>query len=95
MDRYDEAKHVHTDDDRDAGTMGPEGDVLGITHAPVPKSPGDPTASDDPESVRRRRQRALGEDEGRLSDQPSSSSGPGATGIDMGYGGQGTDIKER
>ena len=90
MDRYDEAKHDRTVDD--ATPAGPEGDVLGITHAPVPKSPGDPSASDDPESVRRRRERAAGEGEERLSDRPGSSGGHGATGIDMGYGGTGTDV---
>ena len=90
MDRYDESKHVNTSDsdeirnDEDLSS-GP----LGLGHSPVPKSPGDPTTSYDPESVARRRERALGEDE-RVTE--TGGQGAGATGIDMGAGGQGTDI---
>jgi hypothetical protein len=69
-------------------------DPLGIAREPVTKDDRI-RASSDADSVRRRRRRALGEDVeesqmglGDLDDDPS-----GATGIDMGGGGKGTDIK--
>jgi hypothetical protein len=90
MDRHDERKHVH--DDRDEDQV-PErtGDVLGLGGAPVPKSPGDPTTEFDEESRAKRHARATGENE------PSATAGTpqrskGATGIDMGSGGSGTDV---
>lgn len=66
--------------------------ILGLGGAPVPKSPDDPTADDDPESVARRRAR-MRED----ADEPVQTEDPdrqrsGATGIDMGAGGQGTHV---
>lgn len=91
MDRYDEKKDRH-----DADEVERTGDVLGLGGAPVPKMPGDPSASDDEESVARRRERAL-EDDGMTSsnrEDPYQQSS-GATGIDMGSGGHGTDIKPR
>jgi len=59
----------------------------------VPKAPGDPSASDDEESVRRRRERMRGEDGTFVSTDDIAGPHPGATGIDMGSGGQGTDIE--
>lgn len=90
MDRYDEKK-----DDREEGEVERTGDILGLGGAAVPKMPGDPTASNDPDSVARRRERALGEDDTTVShhDDPYRQS-PGATGIDMGSGGRGTDLGE-
>jgi hypothetical protein len=87
MDRYDEKKSGS-----DSSEMG-IGDVLGLGGSTVPKGPEDPSASDDPESVRRRRERAMETDDaGRTeSDQQHS----GATGIDMGAAGQGTDVSGR
>jgi len=89
MDRHDESRHVNDTDESPAQT----GDVLGLGGSPVPKMPGDPSASSDPESARRRRERAR-EDEEPLSREQSDQHS-GATGIDMGSGGQGTDITER
>ena len=91
MDRYDEDAPKHgrsTDDDRPAR----EGDVLGLGGAAVPKAPGDPSTEYDDESVARRRRRASGADEAEpaTTEMPQSS---GATGIDMGAGGSGTDIE--
>ena len=90
MDQHDDKKPVH--DDRDDDQV-PErtGDVLGLGGAAVPKSPGDPTTEFDEDSRARRRARATGADE------PSASAGTpsrskGATGIDMGSGGSGTDV---
>ena len=69
-------------------------DPLGIAREPVTKDDRI-RASSDEESTRRRRRRALGEDTeesrmgmGDLDDDPL-----GATGIDMGGAGKGTDIK--
>ena len=90
MDRSDELR-----DNRPADTAidsderpARHGDVLGLGGAPVPKAPGDPTPEYDEESVAQRRNRALGEEEVR---RPSDDQ-HGATGIDMGSGGHGTDL---
>ncbi len=94
MDRYDEMKDRHDEDE----TVDVErtGDVLGLGGVVVPKAPGDPSAEHDPESVARRRERAL-EDTETLSDNRDDpyKQTPGATGIDMGAGGRGTDINRR
>lgn len=90
MDRYDEKKNAHDSE----GAANPSGDVLGLGGSTVPKMPGDPSASDDPESVRRRRERAMSSD-----NDTGAASGSddkhGATGIDMGAGGHGTDVSGR
>ena len=90
MDRYDESKNVN--DTEDVSSSPATGDVLGLGGAPVPKMPGDPSASDDPESVRRRRERAS-EDLPIGSSEDGDRQRSGATGIDMGAGGQGTHIR--
>jgi hypothetical protein len=71
-------------------------DPLGIAREPVARDDRI-RASSDEDSARRRRRRALGEDAeesdmglGDMDDDPF-----GATGIDMGGGGKGTDIKRR
>ena len=86
MDRSDERR-----DDEPSALQ--TGDILGLGGSTVPKAPGDPTASNDPESVRRRRERAMGSDEesGIRHEDPDRQRS-GATGIDMGSGGQGTHI---
>ena len=94
MDRSDELRddvpregvHNVTRDDEDS-VVRDEG-ILGLGGSPVPKSPSDPVASNDPESVRHRRERMLGED---VEQRPSDDQ-HGATGIDMGAGGHGTDL---
>ena len=91
MDRHDESRHVNETDESPSPTQ--TGDVLGLGGSPVPKMPGDPSASSDPESARRRRERAR-EDEEPLSREEGERHS-GATGIDMGAGGEGTDITER
>jgi hypothetical protein len=66
--------------------------ILGLGGHPVPKAPGDPTTEHDPESVAQRRARMReGEAEDRADETNEQTHG--ATGIDMGAGGQGTDIK--
>ena len=101
MDRYDEARDRRTDDVRNDDVRNDDvrnddvrndddtarsGDVLGLGGAAVPKMPGDPSASND-------RERALGEDadEATRTEDPDRQRS-GATGIDMGSGGQGTHI---
>lgn len=90
MDRSDELRKNRPADaatDSDDPTAR-DGDVLGLGGAPVPKAPGDPTTEYDEQSVAQRRNRALGEEEVR---RPSDDQ-HGATGIDMGSGGHGTDV---
>lgn len=66
------------------------GDVLGLGSA-VPKAPGDPVTDFDEESVARRRARVReGEEAESGTELPRGS---GATGIDMGAGGEGTDVE--
>ena len=81
--------------DRDSGEDRMDlDDPLGIAQEPVPKDDRI-RASGDEDSVRRRRRRALGEDveESRLGIGDLDDDPLGATGIDMGSGGKGTDIK--
>jgi hypothetical protein len=69
---------------------------LGLSGEPVPKDDLI-KASDDEESVRRRRARAglgHGVEERRSNGLGDINTDPdGAAGIDMGYGGEGTDLK--
>ena len=89
MDRSDEKKLDH---DVDA-TPDREGDVLGLGGSAVPKAPGDPTTSYDSESVAQRRARArAGEAAEDTNREDPDRQRSGATGIDMGSGGQGTHI---
>jgi hypothetical protein len=57
----------------------------------VPKSPGDPSTDYDPEAVSRRRERMRGADDDGVAGQTPERTA-GATGIDMGAGGTGTDV---
>jgi hypothetical protein len=69
---------------------------LGLADEPITRSPSDHLESSSDPATRRRRARALGEDG---IDRHSTGLGDtnvdpdGAAGIDMGYGGEGTDIK--
>jgi hypothetical protein len=99
MDRSDELKrghthdhahdHIHDEPERDRPVR--EGDILGLGGAAVPKAPGDPSADYDEDSVAQRRARAR-EDEAEHRTTGAGTDSKGATGIDMGYGGQGTDV---
>jgi hypothetical protein len=89
MDRYDESRSVNDNDESTSHSQ--TGDILGLGGSVVPKMPGDPSASNDPESVRRRRERAM-EGDDTLSQEDPDRQRSGATGIDMGAGGQGTNI---
>ena len=85
MDKYDEAKRSSSDSDEPLR----EGEVLGLGGSAVPKAPSDPVTEFDEESIARRRARSTGDDDDAATNLPRSS---GATGIDMGAGGSGTDI---
>ena len=66
--------------------------ILGLGGAAVPKAPGDPTTEFDAESVAQRRARMHQGEAEADADRDNDQSGPGATGIDMGSGGDGTDL---
>ena len=67
--------------------------ILGLGGAAVPKGPNDPSASDDAESEEQRRRRRL--DGEASANRGTDEQRSGATGIDMGAGGQGTDLSGR
>jgi hypothetical protein len=68
---------------------------LGLAAEPITRTPSDHIPDDGTPESRRRRARALGED-GIERDHTGTDLNvdpDGAAGIDMGYGGEGTDIK--
>lgn len=75
------------DKDKDKITSG----ILGLGGSPVPKAPTDPVTEYDEESVARRRGRMSEEPETVTPEDPDRQRS-GATGIDMGSGGQGTHL---
>jgi hypothetical protein len=87
MDDTRKPDRIHSEDDEPVR----EGDVLGLGGIDVPKTPADPTTEFDDESRARRRARAAGEDD--LTSDTGVTRTPGATGIDMGSGGSGTDVE--
>jgi len=64
---------------------------LGLADQPITRTPAD-HLEDNEQSRARRRARALGED---TVEQSSRDDHGGASSIDMGYGGEGTDLKSR
>ncbi len=87
MDDRKEAKRIRSEEDEPER----QGDVLGLGGSPVPKTPGDPGTEFDETSRARRRERAAGGDD--LVRETDTTRTPGATGIDMGAGGTGTDVE--
>jgi hypothetical protein len=77
-------------DDASGDTPPRQGDILGLGNIVPPKSPVDPATEFDDESVARRRTR-INEDELDSGSEPTRTKG--ATGIDMGSGGTGTDLE--
>ena len=83
-------KHKDADDRLDLESP------LGLADEPITRSPSDHLESTADPAARRRRARALGEDG---IENPTDGLGDinvdpdGAAGIDMGYGGEGTDVK--
>ena len=73
-------------------------DPLGIAREPVPSGPADHLRNaDDDATVRRRRARAGLDGHDEAQQRPGMGDvnvdPDGAAGIDMGYGGEGTDVK--
>jgi hypothetical protein len=67
---------------------------LGIADEPIVRTPSDHLAEDNSEEGRRRRRaRALGEDGLEEPAPTSRDDHGGASSVDMGYGGEGTDLK--
>ena len=67
---------------------------LGLADEPITRTPEDHLENSGDASSRRRRARALGEDGiDRNSSGTVQDEHDGATGIDMGYGGDGTNIR--
>jgi hypothetical protein len=91
MDRFDERKPDATTDD--VNEQPRQGDILGLSGAEVPKAPNDPSTEYDAESIAQRRDR-VGDVLGLAQASEDLTPGAGATGIDMGGGGTGTDISE-
>lgn len=72
--------------------------ILGLGGAPVPKEPGDPSTEHDAEAVAQRRARmheGEAEDAAAADARDESDQHAGATGIDMGAGGHGTDVSTK
>ena len=90
MDRHDESRDA--DDSVEERSSSRSSDILGLSGSPVPKMPGDPSAANDEESVRRRRERAMESDDSMTHQEDADRQRSGATGIDMGSGGQGTHL---
>jgi hypothetical protein len=85
-------------DNRDRDDKIDLGNPLGLGGTPVtPDAPDHLRAKDDEESIRRRRARAgigpFGDDRTTDGLGDLNTDRDGATGIDMGYGGDGTDVK--
>ena len=78
--------------DRDSDRIDLES-PLGISDEPIVRNAEDHLQdSADPQ---RRRRRALGEDDLGATESSSRDDHGGASSIDMGYGGEGTDLKSR
>jgi hypothetical protein len=85
----DESRPVAVPEDTDEAPKR-AGDILGLGGAPVPKTTADQTIEQDAESVAHRPARTITDEPTGGSDMPRSK---GATGIDMGSGGSGTDLE--
>jgi hypothetical protein len=66
--------------------------ILGLGGSPVPKAPTDPTTEHDPQSAARRRARMREDMDEHVQTEDPDRQRSGATGIDMGSGGQGTHV---
>ena len=82
-----------TDRDRSEDEPQRQGDILGLGGAAIPKTSSDPHAEQDEESIAQHHSRSRGEDDDRDSQTTAFQRRAGATGIDMGAGGTGTDVE--
>ena len=85
--------HDKSERDRTDNEPQRQGDVLGLGRIAVPKSSNDAATEFDEESTAQRHTRSRGEDEDQGREDTSYKHGAGATGIDMGAGGTGTDVE--
>ncbi len=85
--------HDKTDRDRSDDEPQRQGDILGLGGAAIPKSSNDPHAEQDEESIAQRHSRSRGEQDDRDREKTAFQRRAGATGIDMGAGGTGTDVE--
>jgi hypothetical protein len=69
-----------------------EGDILGLGGATVPSRSNDPSTSFE-QDVTRNSESVRDEDEDMREGDTAYKRSPGATGIDMGAGGSGTDVE--
>jgi hypothetical protein len=86
---HDDSKRDHSEADEPVR----QGDILGLGGIAVPKSSTDPTTEFDESSEAHRHARALREAEESGASDTAYRRSSGATGIDMGAGGSGTDIE--
>ena len=84
------------DKNRDAEQLDLE-NPLGLADEPIVTTPSDHVEKSSDPSLRRRRARALGEDgiERDHTGTDINADPDGAAGIDMGYGGEGTNVSTR
>jgi hypothetical protein len=78
--------------DRDEDEPRREGDILGLGGATPPRSSTDPATSFE-HDVTRNSESIRDEDEDMREGDTAFKRSPGATGIDMGAGGSGTDVE--
>ena len=70
-----------------------QGDILGLGGAAVPKSSGEPSTSYEKEITRNSESTREEDEDMREGDDTAYRRSSGATGIDMGAGGSGTDVE--
>jgi len=78
--------------DRDDDEPVRQGDILGLGGALPPKSSNEPSTSFE-KDVTRNSESVRDDDEDMREDDTAYKRHPGATGIDMGAGGSGTDVE--
>ena len=69
--------------------------ILGLGGAPVPKDADDPTTEHDAQSDARRRARMREDMDEQVQTENRDRQHSGATGIDMGAGGEGTGVSSK
>jgi hypothetical protein len=92
MARLDEQKPVTDENVEPVSDEPRKGDVLGLSGSEVPKTPEDPSTESDSESTTQPPERArVGDMLGLAEQSEELTQNAGATGIDKGSGGSGTE----
>jgi hypothetical protein len=95
MARLDEQKPVSDENTEPVSDEPRKGDVLGLSGSEVPKTSEDPSTESDSESTTQRPERArVGDMLGLAEQSEELTQNAGATGIDKGSGGSGTEGSE-